>query len=155
LRARIPNEWQLEAGEAGEAVEIGAEDVALECEVGEFASPFDADETGGLKFLHVVGEGGGGNGLGFAEAGTGRGALAASDLGKDFITARRSERTGDEGELTIGDSGLLRGEPGFLGGARALRCHRFYLTPEGRLLAEKLTLDWLTYITLLLSVTIC
>jgi hypothetical protein len=109
--------------EAAEAVEIGAKDVALECEVGEFALPLDVDEAGVCEFLHVMRKCGGADGLRLGDAGTGRGALAASDLGEDFVTARRGQGTGDEGELTIGKAGLLRGEAGFLCGARGLRCH--------------------------------
>ena len=126
--------------DAGEAVEIGAENVALQGEVGEFTLALDADEAGACEFLHVMGEGGGADGLGFAEACTRRGALAASDLGEDFITARRGESTGDEGELTIGDCGLLRGGAGFLCGARGLGCHRLYLTPGDWILAEKINI---------------
>ena len=118
--------------EAGEAVEIGAKDVALEGEVGELSLALDVDETGICELLHMMGEGGGADGLRLSDAGTGRGAVAASDLGEDFITARRSERTGDEGELTIGKAGVLRRGAGFLCGARGLRCHRF-LPYAGRL----------------------
>ena len=124
--------------EAGEAVEIGAKDVALECEVGEFALPLDPDEAGVCEFLHVMRKCGGADGLRLGDAGTGRGALAASDLGEDFVTTRRGEGTGDEGELTIGDCGLLRDV--FLCGARGLRCHRFYLTPGDWILAEKINI---------------
>ena len=46
-------DWQRP--EKGEAVEIGAEDIALD-EVGEFALALDADEAGVCKFFHVVGE---------------------------------------------------------------------------------------------------
>jgi hypothetical protein len=101
--------------QAGETVEIGVEDIALQDEVGELALPFDADETGGCEFLHVVGEGGGADGLRFRDAGTGRGAVATADLGEDFIAARRRERTGDEGELPVGEADLLCGAGAFFG----------------------------------------
>jgi hypothetical protein len=94
--------------EAGEAVEIGAEHVALEDEIGEFALALDTNEAGVFEFLHVVGEGRGTDGLTFAEAGAGSGALIAADLGEDLITAGRGEGAGDEGELAVGYSGLLR-----------------------------------------------
>lgn len=79
------------------------EDIALEGEVGEFAAALNADETGGFEFLHMVGERGGADGLRLGNATTGRGALAASDLGEDFIAARFGERLGDEGELLVGE----------------------------------------------------
>ena len=88
--------------EAGEAIEIGAEDVALEDEVGELALALNADEAGVFQFLHVMGEGGWADGLGFAEAGAGRGALPTADLSEDFVAARSGERPGDEGELAVG-----------------------------------------------------
>jgi hypothetical protein len=119
----------LESLKTGEAVEIGAEDVALEGEVGEFSLTLDMDEAGVCEFLHVVGQGGGADGLRLGDAGTGRGAVAAADLREDFITAWRGEGTGDEGELTIGDCGLLRSGASFLCDARGLCCHRLYLTP--------------------------
>lgn len=101
--------------ETGETVEIGAEDIALEDEVGELALPFNADEAGGCKFLHVVGEGGGANGLRFRDAGAGRGALTAADLGENFIAAGCRERTGDEGKLPVGEADLLCGAGAFFG----------------------------------------
>ena len=94
----------------GEAVEVGAEDVALEGEVGELSLALDADEAGVLELLHVMGESGGADGLGFAEAGAGRGALAAADLGKDLVASGRGKGFGDEGELAVGNLGPLRGE---------------------------------------------
>jgi hypothetical protein len=128
----------------GEAVEIGAEDVALEGEVGELALPFDADETGVLEFFHVVGKGGGADGLGFAETGTGRGALAAADLGEDVVAARCCEGAGDERELAVGEVGPLRGnvgplrgESGFLCRAATLFCHEFLPYPRGAVLPGK------------------
>jgi hypothetical protein len=89
------------ASEAGEAVEVGAEDVALEDEVGKFAVTLDADEASVFELLHVVGEGGGADGLRLGDAGAGGGALPAADFGEDFVAARCGERAGDEGELAV------------------------------------------------------
>ena len=102
--------------EVGETVEVGAEDVALQNEVGEFALAFDADEAGVFQLFHVVGEGGGADGLGLVEAGAGRGALASADFGEDLVAAGCGERAGDEGELAVG-------EGRFLCRAETLFCH--------------------------------
>jgi hypothetical protein len=128
----------------GEAVEVGAEDVALQNEVGEFSLALDADEAGVFQFFHVVREGGCADGLAFAEAGTRCGAVAAADLGEDFVAARGGEGLGDEGELAVGnfaplrgDFGPLPGESGPLRGAGALFCHGFLPYPGGGSLPEK------------------
>ena len=81
----------------------------------------DADEAGGFELLHVVGERGRADGLCFVQAATGRGALAAADLGEDFVASRLGERLGNEGELLVGEL------DGFAG---ALFGHCFYLTPD-------------------------
>jgi hypothetical protein len=156
--------------EVGEAVEVGAEDVALEDKVGEFALALDADEAGVFQLLYVVGEGGGADGLGFVEAGAGGGALAAADLGEDLVAAGGGERAGDERELAVGNTGLLRGDGGPFGGdfgppgrdfdppggARALFCHEFLpYRAEAGVCWTKLTLRRLTYILLLHTVRIC
>jgi hypothetical protein len=125
--------------EVGETVEVGAEDIALQDEVGEFALALDADEAGIFQLFHVVGEGGGADGLGFVEAGAGRGAVAAADLGEDLVAAGCGQGTGDERELAVGNSVLLRGgcgpsgrnfgplrpDSGSLRHAGALLWHRF------------------------------
>ena len=125
--------------EVGETVEVGTEDVALQDKVGEFALALDADEPGIFQFFHVVGEGGGADGLSFVEAGAGRGALASADLGEDLIAAGCGQGARDERELAVGNSVLLRGgcDPsgwdfgplhrgsGSLRHAGALLCHHF------------------------------
>jgi hypothetical protein len=159
--------------ETGEAVEVGAEDVALQDEVGEFALALDADEAGVFQLFHVVGEGGGADGLGFVEAGAGRGAVASADLGEDFVAAGCGQGAGDERELAVGNSVLLRGGCGPSGrdfgplrhaGAlvghallwHALLWHRFLLyRAEAGVCWGKLTLRQLTYILLLHTVKIC
>jgi hypothetical protein len=165
-----------ERSETGEAIEVGAEDVALQGEIGEFSLALDANEAGGFEFFHVMGEGGGADGLGFAEAGAGRSALAAADLGEDLVATGSGEGFRDEGELAVGDASLLRrdfgslrgdtvpfrrdfrplrGEGRFLCRADTLFCHRFlpYCLEAG--LPEKFILRRLTYITLLHTVRIC
>jgi hypothetical protein len=161
--------------ETGEAVEVGAEDVALQDEVGEFALALDADEAGIFQLFHVVGEGGGADGLGFVEAGAGRGAVASADLGEDFVAAGCGQGAGDERELAVGNSVLLRGVCGSPGrdfgplrrdsgslrhaGAlvgHALLWHRFLpYRAEAGVCWGKLTLRQLTYILLLHTVKIC
>jgi hypothetical protein len=118
--------------EVGEAVEVGAEDVALQDKVSEFPLAFDADEAGVFQLFHVMGEGGGADGLGFVEAGAGRGAVASADLGEDFVAAGGGQGAGDERELAVGDSVLLRGgcvplrrDVGPLRRAGTLLCHHF------------------------------
>jgi len=99
----------------GEAVEVGAEDVALQDEVGESSLAFDADEAGIFQLFHVVGEGGGADGLGFVQAGAGRGAVAAADFRENLVAAGCGQGARDEGELAIGNSVLLRGGCGSSG----------------------------------------
>ena len=120
----------------GEAVEVGAEDVALEGEVGELSLALDADEAGVLELLHVMGESGGADGLGFAEAGAGRGALAAADLGKDLVASGCGKGFGDEGELAVGHLGPLRGAIS-LCRTDTLFCHDSLPYPASEDLPEK------------------
>ena len=161
-----------ERSETGEAIEVGAEDVALEGEVGELSLALDANKAGGFEFFHVVGEGGCADGLGFAERGAGRSALAAADLSEDLVATGSGEGFRDEGELAVGNASLLRrdfgqlrgdacplrrnfgthcgnigpprGEGRFLCGADTLFCHRFlpYRLEAG--LPEKFILRRLT-----------
>ena len=114
--------WGLKTGEA---VEVGAEDIALECEVGEFALTLDADEACVFKLFHVMGEGGGTDGLRFGDTGTGRGALATADLSEDLVAAGCGEGLGDEGELAVGEGGLLCR-------AETLFCHQVLHYPRMR-----------------------
>jgi hypothetical protein len=172
-----------ERSETGEAIEVGAEDVALEGEVGEFSLALDANQAGGFEFFHVMGERRRADGLGFAERGAGGGALAAADLGKDLVATGSGEGFRDEGELAVGNASLLRrdfgplrgdagplrrtfgtlrgnigsprGEGRFLCRAETLFCHLFlpYRLEAG--LPEKFILRRLTYIKLLHTVRIC
>jgi hypothetical protein len=121
----------------GEAIEIGAEDVALQGEVGELALALDADEAGVFELLHVMGESGGADGLGFAEAGAWRGALATADLGKNLVAAGCSESLGDKGELAVSNLDPLRGEAIFLCGADTLFSHDSLPYPASEHLPEK------------------
>ena len=107
--------------DTGEAVEIGAKNVALQGKVGEFATALDADEAGVLEFFHVVGERGGADGLRLGDAATGRGAVAAADLGKNFVAAGLGEGLGNQSELLVRE---VAGCPG-----RMRFGHCFYLTP--------------------------
>src|ERR1700758_890999 len=91
----------------GEAVEICTEDIALEREVGEFTLTLDADQARVFKLFHVMGEGGGADGLRFGDTSTGRGAVATTDLGKDLVAAGCGEGLGDEGELAVGEGRFL------------------------------------------------
>jgi hypothetical protein len=109
----------------GEAVEIGAEDVALEREVGEFALTLDTDEACVFELFHVMGEGGGADGLRFRDTGAGRGALATADLSEDLVAAGCGEGLGDEGELAVG-------EGGFLCRTKTLFCHQVLHYPRKR-----------------------
>ena len=84
--------------------------------MGEFALTLNADQARVFKLFHVVGEGGGTDGLRFGDTSTGRGAFATADLGEDLVAAGCGEGLGDEGELAVG-------EGGFLCRAETLFCH--------------------------------
>src|ERR1700730_13862251 len=99
---------------AGELVEIGAQDVPLEDEVGVFAAALDADEACGSELFDVVGEGGGGDGRTLMQAATGGGALLAADGDEDIVTARGGESAGDERELLLGELDRFGGGGPFL-----------------------------------------
>ena len=98
---------------AGELVEIGAQNVPFEEEVGVLAAPLDADEARGGELLEVMGEGRGGDGRAFVQAAAGGGALAAAEGDKDLVAARGGERAGDERELLPGELDGFGGGPLF------------------------------------------
>lgn len=126
--------------ETGEALEVGVEDVAPQREAGVLAMALDVDEAGVLELFHVMGKGGRADGLLFGEAGAGRGAFIAADLGEDFVAARFGESLGDKGELLVGEAdGLFAGR---------LLCHDplpYYSVdwPSGQTRLRRDLLDWL------------
>ncbi len=71
-----------------ELVEVGAEDGGLEGVVDELAVLYGADEAGGFKLFHVVGEGGWGDVDAVAHLAAGGGTALGAELLEDLVAAR-------------------------------------------------------------------
>src|SRR5216684_7648165 len=92
----------------GEVVQIGLQDIPLQCEMRELALAGDLDKSCCLQFFHVVGKGGGADGLLRAHVGASRTA-AGSDLPEDLVAARIGEGARNQGELPVGQSNSFCG----------------------------------------------
>ena len=90
----------------GEVVEVSLQDIALQCEVGEFALAGDLDEACRLQFFHVVRDRGGADGLSRADVGAGY-AVAGGDLLEYLVAPRVGEGARNQGELPVGQSNSL------------------------------------------------
>ena len=87
----------------GEMVQVGLQDIALQCEVGELALAGDLDETCRLQFFNVVRKRGGANGLSRADIGAGC-AVTSGDLFEYLVAPRVGESPRNQGELPVGQS---------------------------------------------------
>ena len=92
-----------------QAVEIGAQHVALEHEVGELALAHDLDQAGRLQFLEVVRDSGRADPHALVQRAARHRAVAGADPFEHLIAARLRQRTRDALELLVGEGGLLRG----------------------------------------------
>ena len=92
---------QIGALNFGEMVQVGLQDIALQCEVGELALAGDLDEACRLQFFHVVRKRGSANGLSRADIGAGC-AVTSGDLLEYLVAARVGEGTRNQGELPVG-----------------------------------------------------
>ena len=92
---------QIGSLNCGEVVEVGLEDIALQCEVGELALAGDLDEARRLQFFHMMRDGGGADGLSRADVGAGY-PVASVDLLEYLVAARVGEGTRNQGELPVG-----------------------------------------------------
>ena len=88
--------------------EVALQDVALQAEAGEFALAGDFDEAGGFQFLHMVGQGGGCDGLTSANIGTGGSVFAGADLLQDLMASRIGQGLRDQVNLMLGKGFLFR-----------------------------------------------
>jgi hypothetical protein len=91
---------QIGSLNCGEVVEVGLEDIALQCEVGELALAGDLDEARRLQFFHMMRDGGGADGLSRADVGAGY-TVASGDLLEYLVAARVGEGTRNQGELPV------------------------------------------------------
>jgi hypothetical protein len=92
-----------------EAVEVGAQDVALEGEVHELPLARGLDEAGGLQLLDVVREGRGAHLLGLVESAARGDAVAGADLLEDLHAARLGQGARDARELPVGENVVVGG----------------------------------------------
>ena len=92
---------QIGSLNCGEVVEVGLEDIALQCEVGELALAGDLDEACRLQFFHMMRDRGGADGLSRADVGAGY-TVASGDLLEYLVAARVGEGTRNQGELPVG-----------------------------------------------------
>src|ERR1700675_576540 len=90
----------------GEMVQVSLQDIALQCEVGEFSLAGDLDETCGLQFFHVVRDRSGADGLSRADVGAGY-AVAGGDLLEYLVAPRVGEGARNQRQLPVGQSNSL------------------------------------------------
>src|SRR3569623_489791 len=84
-----------------QTVEIGAQYVAMQDEIGEFAVADDLDETGGLQLLDVVREGGRADVVALVQAGAGQRRVLRADALENGIALGLGQRPGDPFELAF------------------------------------------------------
>jgi hypothetical protein len=87
----------------GEVVQVGLEYIPLQGEICELPLAGDLDKSCCLQFFHMVGKGGGADGLLRAHVGA-RGTAAGGNLLEDLVAARVGEGARNQAELAVGQS---------------------------------------------------
>ncbi len=82
--------------------QVALQDVALQFQAGEFAFAGDFDEARGFQFLHMVGQGGGGDRLATANIDTGGSVFAGANLLQDLMASRIGQGFRDQVNLVLG-----------------------------------------------------
>jgi hypothetical protein len=97
----------LRAGSSdfGEAGLVGLEDVAAETVGDELAFAGGFDQAGGLEFLHMVGDGGGGDVAATAEGLAGEAIAGAANAAQEIEAAWVGQSPGDEVDAVFGEGG--------------------------------------------------
>ncbi len=90
--------------DSGESIQVGAQDVALQNEIGEFAFTNDLDQSGGFQFFHMMRKGGGAYPVRFVKDGAGRRAFAGPDLLEYLVASRLGQGARDARELPVRQS---------------------------------------------------
>src|SRR5690348_2247229 len=85
-----------------ETIEVGAQDGAVEHEIGEFAFALNVDQTRHRKLFEVMGHCSSGDANLVVQRAARRCLRARADLRQDLQTPRLGERTGDKLKLTLG-----------------------------------------------------
>jgi hypothetical protein len=95
-------EWKLDLGHAGQ---IGFEHIAAQAVGDELAVTAGFDEAGGLKFLHVMGDGGGADFSASTQLLTGERVACLADAAQQVVAARVGERACNQMKAGVGKSG--------------------------------------------------
>ena len=82
--------------------QVALQDVALQFQAGKFAFAGDFDEARGFQFLHMVGQGGGGDRLATANIDTGGSVFAGANLLQDLMASRIGQGFRDQVNLVLG-----------------------------------------------------
>jgi hypothetical protein len=84
-----------------EAGTVGVKHFAAEAVADEFAFANGFDEAGGFEFLHVVGDGGGGDGAAVADLLAGESVACFGYAAEQIVAAWIGQRLGDEVEASV------------------------------------------------------
>jgi hypothetical protein len=92
-----------------EALEVGAEDLAMRGDVHEFPVAHRLDETSRLQLLDAVLKGGGGDAVNAVQGAARHGLRLRADLFQQLVPSRLGQRASDVRELGVDEAGLGAG----------------------------------------------